>query len=112
MTEPLVMQLMNQQIFEEILTSMFKHRSMVQDNVEQPAETPTKLTVGEENVLRYACGYVSKKLYQNFLTHHGEKYATFVGCLNKMKPNNKDSLHPVTYFMDPSGLRLLTRWTI
>ena len=44
MTEPLVMQLTNQQILEEILTAMFK------THVEQPAETPTELKVGEENV--------------------------------------------------------------
>ena len=30
-------------------------------------ETPITLTVDEENVLRYACKYVTRKLYQNFL---------------------------------------------
>ena len=68
--------------------------------MEQPAETPTELTVGKENVLRYACGYVAKKLYQNVLKQHGEKYATFVECLNRMKPNNEDSIHPVTFFVE------------
>ena len=62
--------------------------------MEQPAEIPTELTVGEENVLRYACGYVAKKLYQNFFeAAWGEVYATFVECLNRMKPNNEDSMH-------------------
>ena len=67
--------------------------------MEQPVETLAKLTVGEENVtVQYACGYVAKKLYQIFLKQHGEKYATFVECLNRIKPNNEDSMHPVTSF--------------
>ena len=70
--EPLAMQLMNQQIFEEMLTSMFK------THVEQPAEIPTELTVDKENVLRYTCRYVAKELHQNFLKQHEEK---FVECL-------------------------------
>ena len=47
--------------------------------------------------MRYACGYVAKKLYQFFLKQNGEKYTTFVECLNR---NNEDSMHPVTSFMD------------
>ena len=31
---------------------------------------------------------------------HGEKYATYVKCLNRMKPNSEDSMHPVTSFME------------
>ena len=101
MTEPLVMQLMNQQIFEEIVTSMFK------THVEQPAGTLTELTVGKENVLRYVCLWIcGKETVPKILKQHGEN-ATFVECLNRMKPNNEDSMHPVTSFMDYSQ-----RWTI
>jgi len=51
MSEPLVMQLTNQQIFEEMLTTMFKTYD------EQPitTEKPAILTADEENVIRYAC---------------------------------------------------------
>ena len=80
--------------FEEMLTSTFK------THVEQPAVTPTELTVDEDNVLRYACGYVAKELYQKFLKQHGEKYTTFAECLTRMKPHIEDSMHPVTSFME------------
>ena len=56
MSEPLVMQLASQQIFEETLTAMFKTYD------EQPitTETPIILTADEENLVRYACGYVAR----------------------------------------------------
>ena len=57
-------------IFEEMLTAMFK----TYDEQSIATETPITLTIDEENVLRYACGYlrytcgyVTKKLRQNFL---------------------------------------------
>ena len=62
MSEPLVMQLTNQQIFEEMLTAMFK----TYDEQSIATETPITLTVDEENVLRYACGYVARKLHEKF----------------------------------------------
>jgi len=99
MTEPLVMQLTNQQVFEEMLTSMFKTHIVK----EQPADnTPTELTVDEDNVLRYACGYVARKLHQKYLKQHGEKYAMFVECLTRMRANFiEDSVpHQVTSFME------------
>ena len=57
MEEPLVMQLTNQQIFENLLISMF------QTIEKKPA---IELTADEENVIRYACGYVVRKLHQSF----------------------------------------------
>ena len=99
MTEPLVMQLTNQQVFEEMLTSMFKTHIVK----EQPADnTPTELTVDEDNVLRYACGYEARKLHQNYLKQHGEEYVMFVECLTRMRANYiEDSVpHQVTSFME------------
>ena len=52
------MQLMNQQILEEILTSMFK------THVEQPA---TELTLGEQNVLRHICLWICEVNDESFL---------------------------------------------
>ena len=68
MSEPLVIQLANQQIFEEMLTTMFK----IYDEQPITTETPVILTADEENVIRYACGYVARKLYQKFLKQHGD----------------------------------------
>jgi len=95
MNEPLVMQLTNQQIFEEMLTATFK---TYDESI--AIEAPITLSVDEENVLRYACGYVARKLRQKFLKQHGDKYADFVECLTRMKPDGEDPVDPATSFLD------------
>jgi len=51
-------------------------------------------------VIRYACGYVARKLHQKFLKQHGDKYVDFVECLTRMKPNDEDLVDPATSFLD------------
>jgi len=88
------MQLTNQQIIEDLLTSMF------QTIEKEPSEPLVELTADEENVIRYACGYVVRKLHQKFLKQHGEKCVSFVECLTQMRANSHEDSVPVTSFME------------
>ena len=59
---------------------------------ESPSQVvATSLTKDEENILRYACGYVGMKLYQRFLKTLGEKAAQFVECLSNMHSDGPTS---------------------
>ena len=49
-----------------------------------PQCSPTctmNLSKDEENIIRYACGYVGMKLYNRFVKQPGEKAAAFVECI-------------------------------
>lgn len=46
--------------------------------------TATSLTVDEENIIRYACGFVGMKLHDRFIKQHGSKAAEFVECIDSM----------------------------
>ena len=77
MTEPLFMELVNETLFEKLIETMFTTEP------EECAQVTT-LTKDEENILRYACGYVAMKLHQRFFKAPGEKAARFVECLSQM----------------------------
>ena len=48
------------------------------------AITPTSMTIVEENIIRYACGFVGMKLHDRFIKQHGNKAAEFVECIDHM----------------------------
>lgn len=71
--EPLFMELVNESLLENLTKEMY--------TVPQCSPTCTmNLSKDEENIIRYACGYVGMKLYNRFVKQPGEKAAAFVEC--------------------------------
>ena len=48
------------------------------------AITPTSMTIDEEKIIRYVCGFVGMKLHDRFIKQHGNKAAEFVECIDHM----------------------------
>ena len=60
-SEPLLMEIVNESIVDCLIKETFPQ-------FETPRATPTmSITKDEENVLRYACGYIAMKLKERFL---------------------------------------------
>ena len=78
--EPLFMELVNESVFEELTKVMY---TPVEEQRNTPADT--NFSKDEQNILRYACGYVAMKLHRRYLKQHGIKAATFVECLDHME---------------------------
>ena len=74
-SEPLVMELVNEILLENLISDIFPS-----DVEASPAETVI-LSKDEQNIIRYACGYVAFKLHQKFRKQHGTKAAKFISCL-------------------------------
>ena len=78
--EPLLMELTNESLLESMAKDMY--------SIPQPEErTPTcdmYLSKDEQNIIRYACGYVGMKLHNQFVKQPGEKAASFVECIDYM----------------------------
>ena len=85
-SEPLFMEIVNEAIFEKLIEETFKTEPESHSQV-----VATSLTKDEENILRYACGYVGMKLHQRFLKTPGEKAAQFVECLSNMHSDGPTS---------------------
>ncbi len=85
-TEPLVMELVNETILEQLITEMFPTYKET-----PPENEAVLLTRDEENVIRYACGYVAMKLQKKYLKEHGKKAAKFVSCLDCMYADGPSS---------------------
>lgn len=82
--EPLLMEIANEALFEKLIEEMFSTEA--EDSVES-----VSLTKDEENILRYACGYVGMKLHQHFLKLPGDKAAQYVECLYNMQSDGPTS---------------------
>lgn len=78
MEEPLFIQLVNETVFDALLKQKYAYTP-------REAVTAPSLTLEEENVLRYACGYVGKKLHDRFIKIDGEKAAQFLECIDSMR---------------------------
>ena len=85
-SEPLFMEIVNEVLFEKLIEAMF--RAEPEESTQAEA---APLTKDEENILRYACGYVGMKLYQRFIKMPGEKAAQFVECLSNMHSDGPTS---------------------
>lgn len=81
-SEPLFMEIVNEALFEKLIEATF--RVEPEESTQSDAAETAPLTKDEENILRYACGYVGLKLYQRFIKMPGEKAAQFVECLGNM----------------------------
>lgn len=80
MREPLFMELVNESVFEELTKAMY---TPAEEQRNTPADT--NFSKDEQNILRYACGYVAMKLHRRYLKQHGIKAATFAECLEHME---------------------------
>ena len=92
-SEPLLMELVNESIVDCLIKETFPQ-------FETQRATPTmSITKDEENVLRYACGYIAMKLKERFLKVKDGKAAQFVECLNKMRYMELGKDGPATSFL-------------
>ena len=82
--EPLFMELVNESLLENLTKEMYA--------VPQCSPTCTmNLSKDEEDIIRYACGYVGMKLYNRFVKQPGEKAAAFVECIDHMRAEGPTS---------------------
>lgn len=77
-------------LFIAIFESMIEELFDVGEQHTDPTEQDLQLTKHEDNILRYACGYVVVKLQLKFIKQPGNKAAVFVDCLDRME--NKGSI--------------------
>lgn len=77
--EPLFMELVNETFLEKFIKSKYATPPTVNETVKPPS-----MTRDEENIIRYACGYVGMKLHDRFIKQHGSKAAEFVECIDTM----------------------------
>ena len=92
--KPLLAELVNEQILEGQLNNTLK----VYHQAAEPTHTIINFSKDEENIIRYACGYVARKLMQKFMKQKGEKAAVFVECLSKMRSGHEDSGSLTSFF--------------
>ena len=76
--EPLFMELVNEVVFERMIKSRYIPAKITVN------AAPPSLTVEEENIIRYACGYVGMKLHNRYIKQHGDRAAEFVDCIDSM----------------------------
>lgn len=81
-SEPLFMEIVNEALFEKLIEVMY--RVEPEESTQSDTAEAALLTKDEENILRYACGYVGLKLYQCLIKMPGKKVAQFVECLGNM----------------------------
>ena len=96
--DPLLMQSVYQQVFEDFVTEYFARTS----TVSHKKETRSALTSDEMAILRYACCYVSHSLLKRFEKRPGEKYSHFVFSLREMavSRDEKDVLEYTQRWID------------
>ena len=88
-----VMQSVNQHIFDTLLVEHFQ----AQERPSSSTEVCTQLTAEEENILRYASGFIPFKLLNRYLKQSTEKASQFVECLSNMAVGgNETSFHHYT----------------
>ena len=86
--EPLFVELVNESLLEKLCKNMFGTPRRESSRSETVS---TYLSEDEQNIIRYACGYVGMKLYNRFVKQPGEKAATFVECIDHMRADGPTS---------------------
>ena len=91
--DPLLTELVNEQIFEGLLEKVFKIYDSKPTSTIASVRIGTNFSKDEENVIRYACGYVVRKLMQKFLNQKNNeiKGAAFVESLSRMRADHEDN---------------------
>ena len=82
--DPLVQQYVNQKLYEDIIKCNFC-------SYPSPTSKDSSLTPDEENIIRYASGYVPMVLMKKYERVVSEKSASFVECLSAMAVNGEES---------------------
>lgn len=86
--DPLIEQQVNLRLFEDKLKTHLK----VHEPSQQITTSPSlKLSPEEENILRYAAGYVSLSLLKRYELESSEEAAEYCECLNQMAVNGDES---------------------
>lgn len=103
-SEPLLTELINEQLMEGLMIDTFKvfEEPSVRQNTKAPVAVLSK---DEENILRYASGYVIKKLHHKYVQQHGYKAAAFTECIARMQSGHEDN-KPLSSFIEYT-----TQWT-
>ena len=83
--DPLIQQHGNQKIFQSILLSIAEH------DVDAHQSRKVTLTKDEENIIRYAAGYVPLALLRKKQKGTSEKSSQFLDCLSGMADDGKDA---------------------
>ena len=91
--DPLLLQSVSQHIFDIQLIQHFQAQGQVSSS---SIEVPALLTREEENILRYACGFVPFKLRKRYEKQSSDKAAHFVECLSSMAVNGQENFQDYT----------------
>ena len=81
--DPLVYQTVNQKLFEEIIKGRF--------GVQPRKSSQVSLTCNEENVVRYASGYIPFVLMKKYEKNPSEASVSIMECLGSMAVNGDES---------------------
>ena len=84
--EPLLTRLINEGIMDHLIETSFPAKLKTRTNCTLPIE----LNKDEENIIRYAFGYVCMHLRRRFLSSKSEKVVDFIECLDKMREQHDD----------------------
>lgn len=87
---PLVYQYINQKLYEKQIKSHFSAESDVTTAEQASSEYP-EITVDEENIIRYAAGYVPYKLMKKYEHQSSATAQYYVECLGNMAINGEES---------------------
>lgn len=90
--DPLLLQSVSQHIFDIQLVENFQAQGQASSAVEVPAT----LTTEEENILRYACGFVPFKFLKRYEKQSSDKAVQFVECLSSMAVNGQETFQDYT----------------
>ena len=83
----LFMELMNDALLDKSLHVFCKSQpstSSEQAGMMDEHDAREEMTLDEQMIVRYACGYVGMKIRKRFLRQRGEKAARFVECIDQM----------------------------
>ena len=103
-SEPLLAELINEEIFEGMITDMYRIYETTLTPLAAGSQDTSTLSKDEDNVIRYACGYIVRTMLKKYLQQHGEKKgALFVQCITRMQADHADDKPLSTFYMN--GLR-------
>ena len=79
--DPLVPQTACQILFEDTIKMKFQEQH---SKTREAVSSSRVLTKDEQNIVRYASGYIAVSLLRRYKQQHGQKAASFVECLSHM----------------------------
>ena len=91
--DPLLLQSVNQRIFDILLVEQFQGEGQSSSS---STKVPIMLTAEEENILRYACGFIPFKLLKRYQKQSTQKAAQFVECLSSMAVSGQENFQDYT----------------